>query len=420
MAAPIDELTVFNYLPDSTGVAKETDTVFNVTSSPVIHTGLPKDVYDYDYGSVGGGVGTSLLRHTQIVYNTTLTNGIINRPATVKVYDGSSTLVSSTAYQYDTTSLSSTSGTPQHNSITGSRGNMTLLDLQANAWHPSLSAIRLLRYRDVSITPMISALRVGHPVRRRHTLTAPGLAGIRFQPTLAPLSSLAHCHMTLAVWESGIQVTDSNGHASNINYTTDSAFWRPNSAQDAASNLTTYTYTGQNKVESVMSFNGGASVTDQVTFLDNQGRTIFQQTKQGPSATNYDTVATCYDSNGRTSFVSIPYSTTIASSGSPCPTTAKGTSTTYDALNRIASSSDSGGGGITYTYSHNDTYQSLTPAPTGELAKRKQFEYDGLNRLTSVCEVTSGSGSYSGGTCAQNTTPQPTGYWTTYTYDAFG
>jgi RHS repeat-associated protein len=55
----------------------------------------------------------------------------------------------------------------------------------------------------------------------------------------------------------------------------------------------------------------------------------------------------------------------------------------------------------------------MLPAPPGEYPKRKQLEYDGLGRLTSVCELTSAAGS---GTCGQ-TTPQ-TGYWTRYMYDA--
>jgi len=63
-------------------------------------------------------------------------------------------------------------------------------------------------------------------------------------------------------------------------------------------------------------------------------------------------------------------------------------------------------------YTQNDTYRSGGPAPTGENAKRKQFEYDALHRLTSVCEVTSATGS---GTCGQ--TNSVTGYWTEYTYD---
>jgi RHS repeat-associated protein len=43
------------------------------------------------------------------------------------------------------------------------------------------------------------------------------------------------------------------------------------------------------------------------------------------------------------------------------------------------------------------------------------MQYDGLGRLSSVCEITSASGS---GTCSQTTTQ--TGFWTEYTYDALG
>jgi RHS repeat-associated protein len=89
--------------------------------------------------------------------------------------------------------------------------------------------------------------------------------------------------------------------------------------------------------------------------------------------------------------------------------------TTYDALNRPLTVTDGGGGTITYTYASNDVYKSVGPAPTGENAKRKQLQYDGLGRLSSVCEVTSATGS---GTCSQTTTK--TGFWTTYTDDALG
>ena len=131
VTSPITRKTVFNYLPNSSGVQSETNiTFFQTTSTPIIYTTQPTEEDDYDYGS--GAVG-SLLRKTLTTYNTTLTNNIINRPATVKVYDGSSNLVASTAYTYDQGSVTSTTGTPQHNSITGSRGNLTTLDTQASS-----------------------------------------------------------------------------------------------------------------------------------------------------------------------------------------------------------------------------------------------------------------------------------------------
>jgi hypothetical protein len=80
---------------------------------------------------------------------------------------------------------------------------------------------------------------------------------------------------------------------------------------------------------------------------------------------------------------------------------------------------DAGGGTVNTTYSQNDVYQQLAPAPSvppapaSENTKRKQVQYDGLGRLTSVCEVTN-EATYSG-SCAQASSQ--TGYWTKYAYD---
>jgi RHS repeat-associated protein len=84
-------------------------------------------------------------------------------------------------------------------------------------------------------------------------------------------------------------------------------------------------------------------------------------------------------------------------------------------LNRPLVTTDGGGGTITRTYAGNDVLAVQGPTPAGENAKQKQFEYDGLGRLTSVCEISSATGS---GTCAQ--TNSKTGFWTKYTYDALG
>jgi YD repeat-containing protein len=58
-------------------------------------------------------------------------------------------------------------------------------------------------------------------------------------------------------------------------------------------------------------------------------------------------------------------------------------------------------------YSENDVLQTLT-SPT----QAKQQEYDALGRLTSVCEVTSGTTAFPGASCIQNTSA--TGYLTQY------
>ena len=75
---------------------------------------------------------------------------------------------------------------------------------------------------------------------------------------------------------------------------------------------------------------------------------------------------------------------------------------------------DAGGGTITYSYSENDALVKLGPKPSSDNnPKSRQLEYDALGRLTSVCEITSASGS---GACTQNTAA--TGYFTSYGHDA--
>ncbi len=219
-----------------------------------------------------------------------------------------------------------------------------------------------------------------------------------------------------------LSLTDENGNTSSTAYSGSNysnLFWRPYSTTDQAGTTTNYFYylnssdqQFQTESKYASTFNSGNSIVDILTTSDGFGRTIFQQTKQGPSATNYDTVATCYDSFGRKNTTTLPFSAAAESSNTQSCSGAQ-TDYTYDALNRTLSVSDSGGGLTTYSYNENDVLQTLT-SPT----QAKQSEYDALGRLTSVCEVTSGTTAFPGASCSQNTSA--TGYLTQYAYDALG
>jgi YD repeat-containing protein len=156
--------------------------------------------------------------------------------------------------------------------------------------------------------------------------------------------------------------TDENSKITSTSYT-DTQFWRPHSTTDQLSNVTTLTYGGQTSAESSMPFNGTSSTSDKLVTLDGLGRSHITQTKQSPTSASYDSVETDYDVVGRPYRTTTPYSASANQTTSP---TAPATSLTYDALGRVLTVIDAGGGTVNYTYSQNDVYQTLGPVVTGE------------------------------------------------------
>ena len=185
--------------------------------------------------------------------------------------------------------------------------------------------------------------------------------------------------------------TDANGNPSTASYGSD-PFWRLANSTDPLGNQTNFTY-GSNSYESYMLFNGNNSIADSLTQLDGFGRPVNLQRQQQPGGgSNFDTVTPGYDTVGRKSSTTMPCVAAIWGHCASSPQTTQ----TYDGLNRPYVTTDGGTGTLTYTYTGNDVKQARGPAPTQpgtESAKQKQMEYDGLGRLTSVCEITQGTGS---------------------------
>ena len=215
----------------------------------------------------------------------------------------------------------------------------------------------------------------------------------------------------------GVQtlVTDPNGAITSTSYT-DAYFWRPASTTDALGNITHYSYypalgsVGQ--IESAMSLNWYEATVDTLTTPDTYGRPWLQQRRQAANSGNFDTVQYWYDTSGRVLWLARPFQAQAGQySGGGIPATGY----TYDAMGRYTDITDWSGIHTDYSYSLNDVKVTVSPAPAGENTKSRQYEYDAMGRLASVCEVTSGSGS---GACTQHTAA--TGYSTSYTYDPLG
>ena len=353
---------------------------------------------DYDYGN---GTPGPLLRKELITY-ASLGNNILNQPSQIQIQNGGGAVVAQTNVNYDETSVVATSGTPQHIAISGARGNPTSVVYKVSG---TTTLTKSFTYFDTGNVDVATDVNGGT------TTFAYGACGNSFVTGVTEAVSTLTQSMA---WNctGGVETsaTDENGNTVSAAYS-DAFFWRPASTTDQALNSTDFTYANQNSVESSLLFNSNASTTDVLATLDGLGRTHVSQKKQSPSASTYDSVETDYDSLGRPSRTTVPYSGTAGQTSGSAPATTQ----TYDGLSRPFVTTDGGGGTVTLSYTGNDALQTVGPAPTGENTKRRQSEYNSIGQLTSVCEVTSLTGS---GTCGQTTSA--TGYWTKYTYDVQG
>src|SRR5712692_9791882 len=382
--------------------------------------GGPTEADDYDYGASPHGPllkkvlatyatlgNITAFRQTVITCNGTGTSASCNNAGT---------RVSQINYNYDETTPTTTSGIPQHISVTGARGNLTSANTYINS---GTFLTRKASYYDTGTVG--TTTDVNNAVTTYNYAAGTSSCYNTFPTsTTEPISGLS----TSATWNctGGVQLTavDENGQTTTTTYN-DPYFWRPASVQDPTGAITNFCYglvTGgtcninPNQSESYLTFNSNNSTVDTLTNLDGLGRARIRQTRQGPTSTSFDSVETDYDALGRPKRVTLPYSAAAGALNS----TIAATTTTYDPYNRPLTVQDGGGGTTTYNYgTGNDTLVTRSPAAQNELTKVRQFEHDALQRLTSVCEVTAGTTAWPGGTCAQTTSK--TGYWTKYTYD---
>ena len=377
--------------------------------------GAPTETDDYDYGAPPHG---TLLRKVTASYAALGPITIFRQLVTTQ--DGNGNIVSQIQYNYDETNPVATSGTPQFTSVPRPWGNLT------STWTYSKSGTYLTKSSTYYDTGMIQTSTDVNGGAKTY-IYASGAASC-YNSLATSINEAISGLSTSTVWNctGGVatSTTDENSQTTTTTYN-DHYFWRPSAVSDPTGAVTNFCYglvssgtctLNPNQSESTLTFNSGGSGVDKLATVDGLGRTHVQQTRQSPSSSNFDSVETDYDSLGRTSRVTLPYQGTAGQTNSSVAST----TTTYDALSRPLTALDGGGGSTVYFYGNpgsqnQDVYITRNPQPSGENAKRRQFEYDGLGRLASVCELTAGAG---GGTCGQNS--RQVGYYTTYTYDPMG
>jgi RHS repeat-associated protein len=396
ITSPITQKDAYRVL--SGGKTSLIETLYNAN-------GLVTNSKHYDYGVTTGGApsATYLLRQTITTY-ASLGNGIVNKPASILVRPGSGAVAASATYSYDETAVSTSTNTPQHIAVSGSRGDLTSLTTTTQT---GVTLVRHFTYYDTGTVKTVTDVNGA----QSSFIYGSGSCGNTFVTTENLPLSLS-VNMT---WDctGGVMTssTDANGALTSTQHS-DPYYWdHASTVTDPALNQTNVTYAATTDSESVLLFNGNQSSVDILTTLDPFGRPQLAQRRENPGSANFDTIETDYDFMGRQVRTTLPY----VSSQHQTSTSAPATTTSYDALGRILTVSDSGGGVVRYSYVQNDVTRTINPAPAGETVKSKQLEFDGLDRLTSVCEMTTTSGS---GQCAQ-TSPQ-NGFWTKYAYNALG
>ena len=401
VALPITKRAVIRQLPGG----KQSETVENYDGT----YGRLIGFVEYDFGN-GAPPGTET-RSTLILSYAMFPNGIYDRPALIEVEDYTGRgLQAATSYTYDEGAPTGTTGTPRRSAVSGPRGNVTTISSSVTF---STSLTRHFSYYDTGNVK--TATDVNGAVTTY--VYGTGSCGNSFATEAdSPISTLKR----YVTWDSPActgavvkSVKDESGNTTTYDYT-DPNYWRVTKISDPLGNATTISYPNVNSVESSLSF--GGSLADVRTTVDGFGHPILTQRLN--AGTTYDSVESDYDSLGRVSKSLLPFS---AGAGSPCSGTCPGVSYSYDPLSRMSVVSDAGTGDVSLNYApgsssnNNDVLVALEPAPSGENTKKRQLETDGLGRLSSVCELTSGSGS---GACSQSVAQ--TGYFTQYAYDSLG
>jgi RHS repeat-associated protein len=402
VALPITSQVVWNTLPSSpgssSGVRSRVDTIYNVL-------GLPTQVAQYDYAPIGSG--NSVIQVKSIGY-ASLSNGIADRVSSISVTDGTNQL-SQTTYGYDENTVTTTSGTPSHNSVTGSRGNLTSVHHLVGG---STTLNQSYTYYDTGLLNVATDVNGATTTYKIGANTALNCGNSFPVEVDLAISTLIRYMAWDCVGGVQTQFTDENGKITQTKYydtantPASDPYYRPIYSTDALLNNFTYYY-APTSFESKMLFNSPNSVVDYVTTFDSQGRPRVSQRRQSPNSPNYDSTEIDYDLNGRAWQHTLPYQATLGQ----LATSPKDVTTHHDGAGRPSEVDDPAGGWTKYSYYSNDTYSEVGPQVGTENTKRKQLEYDALGRLSSVCEITSASGS---GSCAQS--HGVTGYWTKYAY----
>jgi RHS repeat-associated protein len=436
------------------GLVTKTETdyeTFTQAGTSQIVTRLnPTEVREYDYAS---GTPGALLRKTDYTYlhnnsSTYTTLNIVDRPASITVYDGSGNKSAQTTYEYDVYNhpglpTMGASGAVQHDSARGTsyttRGNQTAVSKWLNTTGGSLSTLD--QYDDAGNViatkdPNGNVTNTSYVDTWANTACAPSGPGKAFPTAITdPLGHLAtmtynSCTGSMATSK---DQNDINASRPGTVYSYD-LLGRPTQILFPDGGQTTNCYTdvgGSNCSQTLPPFQmvtsklftSSAAPLTTTTFYDGLGRVTKTLVTVDPDCSSGDGTDITYDALSRVHTVSNAYCTTND------PTYGL-TTYAYDALGRTTQVTHPDNSTIPTSYTGRAT--QAQDEGNGSQRVTRISQVDGLGRLTYVCEVAPGPFVGSGGASSSSLIGQSgspascgldipgSGFLTSYKYDVLG
>lgn len=191
-------------------------------------------------------------------------------------------MVAQTTYTYDHTTPATSSGTPQHVSITGSRGNATTV---ARFVQGSTNLSQTYTYYDTGM--LQTATDVNNATTTDNYPDAISTCGNAFATSVnLPITNpqLTRYYTWNCDGAVATQFTDENGGNTIVAYT-DLYFWRPASTTDPTNAVVNYSYPSSspyNWSETTLTVVSNTSVLDKLTTFDGVGARSRPASEAGP------------------------------------------------------------------------------------------------------------------------------------------
>jgi RHS repeat-associated protein len=409
-----------------------------------------KDEYDF-----GSGAHGSLLRQTNINYQTLTGTEIFDKPCQVIVYNGSSTRYAETDYFYDNGSTGTVCGTSGTPSVTGV-SNLTGHDetnYSASSTHPRGNLTQKTQWLGTGSSPVTkySYDETGQTLSETDpninttsysfsdSFVSTNSTGFTSTAGAPPSGKVTNAYLTKITYP----VVNEVAHIEKFSYGYNDG--ELTKATDENSKTTTYKYNDSldrptetdypDNGQTTLAYNDSefspsvtttklitTSLSESTTAVaDGMGHVVQIELVSDPDGATY--TATTYDGLGRKYTETNPYR-------SVSDPTYGITTYVYDALSRTCVLVPPGGtaastcpttapaGDKSMFYSGRAT--ELSDEGNGTRSVQRVSQVDGLGRLASVCEVTSTAPPHGPGpgACGQDITA--TGFLTSYSYDPLG